>query len=386
MLTELTDTPRPTEGERFIALDSLRGLAAVMVVVFHMGAFGLIASLEVFRHAWLMVDFFFVLSGFVIAASYGDRLSGGFSRTRFMLLRLGRVVPLHAATVLLFLAFEVLFVRLFLHQNHDVFYFWRGFLLLDGFAEHTGNFYAPVSWSISVEVMLYLAAAVLFGLGRTGLAIAVAGATAALLAMATGWNHTGFGILLQRGVLGFSLGVLCFTLHRRWNWRIDVAAITAIELASIAAIVWLLVEMPFGRFTTIACYPLFAATVLVFARDRGWVSRWLQLGPLVWVGTLSYSIYMTHMLVLRPLNRAMPTVLEAVGRPDLIGRPSDTFGLLTMELGNTAETLVTVGIVALVLVMSNYSWRYVEEPARQWSRRQAKRWADARAERGALPA
>ncbi|WP_156457638.1 acyltransferase family protein [Altererythrobacter sp. Root672] len=386
MVTTPTHTPGQHQGERFIALDSLRGLAAVMVVVFHMGAFGLIASLEVFRHAWLMVDFFFVLSGFVIAASYGDRLAGGFSRTRFMLLRLGRVVPLHAATVLAFLAFEVLFVRLVLHQNHDVFYFWRGFLLLDGFAEHTGNFYAPVSWSISVEVMLYLAAAVLFSLGRTGLAIAVAGATAALLAMATGWNHTGFGILLQRGVLGFSLGVLCFAVHRRWNWRIDVASVTALELALIAAVTWLLVEMPFGRFTTIASYPLFAATVLVFARDRGWVSRWLQLGPLVWIGTLSYSIYMTHMLLLRPLNRAMPMVLEAFGRQDLIGSPSNSFGLLTMELGDTAETFVTIGLVALVLVMSNYSWRYLEEPARQWSRRQAKRWADARAEQGAVPA
>jgi peptidoglycan/LPS O-acetylase OafA/YrhL len=82
----------------------------------------------------------------------------------------------------------------------------------------------------------------------------------------------------------------------------------------------------------------------------------------------------------------MPTVLEALGRPDLIGRPSDTFGLMTMELGDTAETLVTVGLVALVLVMSSYSWRYLEEPARQWSRRQAKRWAEAREAQGAVPA
>lgn len=382
----LAQTVHPAEGERFIALDSLRGLAAVMVVIFHMGAFGLIASLDVFRHAWLMVDFFFVLSGFVIAASYGDRLSGGFSRSRFMLLRLGRVVPLHAATVLAFLAFEVLFVRLMLHQNHDLFYFWRGFLLLDGFAEHTGNYYAPVSWSISVEVMLYLAAACLFAAGSRGVAIAVAGAAAALLAMATGWNHTGFGILLQRGVLGFSLGVFCFAVHRRFGSKVDVTSVTVAELALVAAMAWLLAEMPFGRFTTIASYPLFAAVVLVFARDRGLVSRVLQSGPLVWIGTLSYSIYMTHMLLLRPLNRAMPGVLEALGRPDLIGRPSSNFGLLTMELGDTAETLVTIGLVALVLVISNFSWRYIEEPARQWSRRQTKRWADARAEQGAVPA
>ena len=60
---------------------------------------------------WLWVDFFFVLSGFVIAASCGERLASGFAVRRFMLLRLGRIYPLHitmladlalAATVLVF--------------------------------------------------------------------------------------------------------------------------------------------------------------------------------------------------------------------------------------------------------------------------------------------
>ena len=52
------------------------------------------------RNGGLFVDFFFVLSGFVIAATYGDRLAQGFSLLRYAVLRLGRVWPLHIVMVL----------------------------------------------------------------------------------------------------------------------------------------------------------------------------------------------------------------------------------------------------------------------------------------------
>lgn len=54
------------------------------------------------RNAYLFVDFFFVLSGFVIASTYQERIAGGFSVWRFMLLRLGRLYPLHIAVLVAF--------------------------------------------------------------------------------------------------------------------------------------------------------------------------------------------------------------------------------------------------------------------------------------------
>src|SRR5262249_11756292 len=54
------------------------------------------------------VDFFFVLSGFVIAANYQQRLLEGFGARRFLLLRLGRLYPLHFAMLALFIAFWLL--------------------------------------------------------------------------------------------------------------------------------------------------------------------------------------------------------------------------------------------------------------------------------------
>lgn len=72
--------------KHFAMLDFLRGVAAFAVVVFHQPA----GSLKLFAHGYLAVDFFFLLSGFVIAASYEDRLANGslgfgvFVRTRFI--------------------------------------------------------------------------------------------------------------------------------------------------------------------------------------------------------------------------------------------------------------------------------------------------------------
>ena len=96
------------DGRRFAALDSLRGVAAIGVAAYHIHGSGLLFNSALVRSGWLWVDFFFVLSGFVIAASYGDRLAQGFAVRRFMLLRLGRIYPLHIAMLALYLGIELL--------------------------------------------------------------------------------------------------------------------------------------------------------------------------------------------------------------------------------------------------------------------------------------
>jgi len=99
----------PNAGQRFEVLDSLRGVCATMVVLYHLRTPGFIANSPLVFRSSRFVDFFFVLSGFVIAASYGDRLSRGFSIRKFMALRLGRVYPLHIFMLAVFLLFELTF-------------------------------------------------------------------------------------------------------------------------------------------------------------------------------------------------------------------------------------------------------------------------------------
>jgi peptidoglycan/LPS O-acetylase OafA/YrhL len=78
-------------------MDALRGVAALCVVEFH--AIGLSATL--FRHAYLAVDFFFLLSGFVLSYAYGDRLDKGWSTWKFLKTRWIRLWPLNTLGLLL---------------------------------------------------------------------------------------------------------------------------------------------------------------------------------------------------------------------------------------------------------------------------------------------
>ena len=99
--------PSLPDGGRFVALDSWRGIAALGVAIRHLLGPGLLLSGAFHDNLSTAVDFFFVLSGFVIAASYGDRLAAGFSTLRFMILRYGRVWPLYACLVAVAVALEL---------------------------------------------------------------------------------------------------------------------------------------------------------------------------------------------------------------------------------------------------------------------------------------
>lgn len=81
-----------TEGHTFRSLDGLRGIAALSVVCFHYRVY----MPEVWpRSAYLAVDLFFLISGFVLSHAYSGRLSASLSVGRFMLARLVRLYPLY---------------------------------------------------------------------------------------------------------------------------------------------------------------------------------------------------------------------------------------------------------------------------------------------------
>src|SRR5271168_4386330 len=81
--------------EHFEVLDGLRGSAAFLIVIFHLFnySFGWDTSLSLVRHAYLAVDFFFGLSGFVVAYAYDDRWTR-MSILQFFRIRLIRLHPL----------------------------------------------------------------------------------------------------------------------------------------------------------------------------------------------------------------------------------------------------------------------------------------------------
>ena len=80
------------DHSRFLVLDGMRGIAAIVVLIMHTSA---ILDAKILNGAYLAVDLFFLLSGFVLAHAYGKKLEDGLPRTRFMAIRLIRLYPLH---------------------------------------------------------------------------------------------------------------------------------------------------------------------------------------------------------------------------------------------------------------------------------------------------
>lgn len=88
----LRANPPPDKQRTFVTLDGLRGVAAVAVISRHATNYFGFSLFE----SYLAVDFFFVLSGFVLAHAYRARLRAGLSSIDFMKIRLIRLYPLYA--------------------------------------------------------------------------------------------------------------------------------------------------------------------------------------------------------------------------------------------------------------------------------------------------
>jgi len=173
--------PGQPTATHFEALDGWRGVCACFVVLFHFHGYSPLFAWPLARHGFLFVDFFFVLSGFVIAWNYEKRLDSAPAVKRFLVLRLGRVYPLHAFMLLCFVAYELGWL---LWGPAGTALFTGGskpsaiasnLLLLQSLHVHDGLTWNGPSWSISAEFwtyVLFALAAVSMGLRNGLLALA----------------------------------------------------------------------------------------------------------------------------------------------------------------------------------------------------------------------
>ncbi len=344
---------------RFTALDSWRGIAACMVALFHVRAFSHVEELDLVRHAYLFVDFFFVLSGFVIACNYEQRLAAGFSTARFMLLRFGRLYPLHFAVLMAFWVVELPSAERWSDALAHLF-------LLNGFGRAEDGLWNAPSWSISTEFFTYLAFALAVSLSRGRLAgiLAVALAASPVIILFAKGDMSATGKLgMIRCVYGFAAGVTAWHIFRRFEPRIP-AGTSAEVLAALGVL--LFVSMSGKSAWSITAPAVYLAAVLVFARQKGAVSAMLGRRPLLFLGAVSYSIYMVHYFIARRTAAwLMWGKAHGIGALDYLG------------VNRWAGDLLILGYLALVIAVSAASYRLIEMPFREAFRRLAQRLTPA---------
>jgi peptidoglycan/LPS O-acetylase OafA/YrhL len=361
----------------FYNLEALRGICALVIALSHVPWINVTLYASPVLHGWIFVDLFFVLSGFVIAYNYIDKVDRN-SVKYFVIRRLYRLVPLHQALLLACLVLDLLHAVVLpillastpAYSEIGVKYWadvvWSALLLQGMGLTELSRPNAP-SWSISVEVFAYLTFAIIciaIRRQRRGLAMATVAAVA-FLTLQILQNWTGLVGPMEyrffRCLYSFGLGVAVaeiavrtpISIPQRWN-------------ATLQILLWLIVIgllYSIGRhdLRSAAMPPIFATIILLSVWDQGSNIKILLERPFGRrLGELSYSIYMVHGFVGNCMGFVVNRMSSGRGWVFDISRPQLPLGI--------GEMLVLV-YVGLVLVISSATFAWIEKPWREAGQR-----------------
>lgn len=355
------------------AFTGVRAVGALAVMVWHLREVAYVlmpsttAASPLIDIGVLGLDAFFVLSGFVIAHNYADRLAVLDRRKLLAYLgaRFARVYPVHLfallGTALLVAYVARLGGTLSTATSFTAVSFVGNVFMMQGLPG-VDAWNVP-SWSVSCEFAAYLVfplvAARLVRL-RWPVAVLLAGVlvgaqTAALFAL----RDTAFIIpaLHWLQITGeFGAGALLWLAWRHRGrsgpWW-DVVAIGAVG-GIVAIVAWW--GQPF-----FAAIPLVPVLIVAVAGSTGPVHAFLTARPVTWVGERSYSIYLTHSPVI------MVAVLFVVPPAEYLDAP--TWQKVTLVAGCAVASLVVGAVVHAA----------VEEPSRRWLRSRTPAWPETEA-------
>lgn len=332
------------------ALESSRGIAAFLVVVFHY-SFS-ISEIRFFSQSfYLAVDFFFILSGFIMAKIYFGKISNRKLFAKFLILRLGRIYPLH---LFWFFIYFISFLitqkgQLSLDQNNSILptiSLLNSAHLMD---RHT-SFNLP-SWSISAEWISYL----LFGLHMLCFSHIQKGINTIFCILIGLFSYfavfslhpqLGLDVTFQagflRGIGGFYFGILGFLITQKFRVNIKI-----LKWFFLLMVIFLFINNP--RTYTDYLFPPLALFLVIGLSGYEAQKSFLAKPFLVWIGTISYSVYLGHEFVGKLANQVYSKIS------------------LTPLDGFHSYILFSLKII-LCYIIAHLTYKLIERPFRQKTR------------------
>lgn len=330
-------------------IDGLRAIAVLSVIFCH-------AQVTGFSGGFVGVDVFFVISGYLICSLITSELSlNEFSILRFYERRCRRILP---ALFVMLAVVSGISAFILLPPDMDGFcrsliaailfasnmFFWQSASYFDGASQ-----FKPLlhTWSLGVEEQFYIfVPLILFAISK--------------------WFKSKYSVVLSGiSILSLALSVWAlshaptanfYSLPTRF-WELALGALVATSLSSkadsrlmrevigmlglgmiIYPVIMFSDETPFPGFN--ALFPCLGAAAIIFAsdKDNSFSSKILSTGPLVFVGKISYSLYLWHWPLL---------------------------ALLRYQVSRDLTVPEVVAVLTTSFIFSVFSWRYIETPFRK---------------------
>lgn len=355
---------------KLVELESVRGVAALLVFLSHVPDwYSPFHDIIFVRNGGLMVELFFVLSGFVIYSAYGASIVTFRDVVRFQFLRFGRIYPVHLTFLLLFVGFELLKLLFINNPTSPPFAegvsgpreFLENLTLIQalGFSLKPDSFNSP-SWSISTEFYTYLIFAflALFFANRQALVhgiLVIALGTALVIPPVFLGSFTRLMIC----IVGFSSGCLVAIAAIEMQKRHIILHSAFGFLAILALAAFVAGELRGSGLDLLATFLVAGLLILSLTCGAdGLLRRLLRSQPLVVLGKFSYSIYMSHWAVIYMADAILK-------RSGVVSKDSLKGG------GGLEPTLFCIVFLTICLIVALLSWvsfRLVEAPFRSASR------------------
>jgi len=349
-------------------LESVRGIAAFLIVICHMPVWNSVYNITLIRNFYLMVQLFFVLSGFLIYKAYSSKLKNIKEVMRFQFFRFGRLYPIHLFFLTVFVVIEI--TKYFAQNKYgitslnsqpfrenNITALFQNFFLVQaiGPTNNAVTFNGP-AWTISVEFYTYFIFALIvlylkkyknfffFGLFVVSFSF-----------LLFSKNNYGFGYLLNC-FSGFFLGSIIAHLENKIKFTLP-------KYSSLVVFIIIVTFLIFKKNLSYdpVMYFLTASLILaLIANKNGYLNKILKLRLFVWLGSVSYSVYMGHLCIIWIANQFIRVVLK---KPEIF-----IAGKSTPQLNNFETFITSVIILAIVLSVSTLVYKFIEKPFRLKSR------------------
>lgn len=341
---------------RISKLDGLRGLFSLMIVLFHYREAFLpdfLRHIFFIRVSYTFVDFFFVLSGYVIAYNYNSIKSFP-EFTLYIKKRFTRLFPLLLLTTSIALIFDLIgnFGFPQLVQNVDsvsvLFKRYVDTLLFTNSTPILGKTSGinGVSWSISSEMVSYIVFGIvsLLAIGkRKNIALAIIILACAIFTVYHGkhFNTGDYGFV--RGLISFNIGYFVWLLSLK---KVKVPNFFEIGIPIFLLAIFYILHHSLNGFEEqmfgLGVIPLFfGISIWILIQTNGIISKILSSKPLIFLGDISYSVYLNHAIIVLVI-------------------PKIVFGILKFPQNMYSEIGLLLLTIAFILVYSYFTFKVVE--------------------------